>query len=180
MKNIEIIRIEAITAKELGVEIYLSQPSQFVAQHLFQILPEWSSTEAWVALILQQSQIPLNQLISQVKTEKDRLRNQFMNFSQSVVKNLSDHGFLSDFFDPITGYPVLSRAGEITHDDVAVARALLGCTVTSEHCCALIHPRWKTAVYPGVLMAEASPVLMQPILTQIAQQYHWTIHNSST
>ncbi len=158
--------IEAIADRELGIEIYLSHPSLFVTQNLSNILPEWSAQTAWVILILQQSQFALNQLHSEVEIEKNRLRNQFMNFSLAVVKALGERDFCSDIFDPMTGDPVLSRRGSMTHDDVAVVKALLNFPTTDDRCSALIHPRWQTAVYPGVLITSATPTTIEPILRQ--------------
>jgi hypothetical protein len=171
MYSSEIIRLEAKTATKLGMEIYLSSPSPFVVQHLKDLLPEWSAQTAWVILLLQQSQFPLNQFNPVVEMEKHRLRNQFMNFSLSVVHALRNCSFWSDFFDPITGYPVLSRAGIITHDDVAVAKALLDFSITDDDCPGLIHPRWHTAVYPGVLMTTATPTVIAALLRPILQQF---------
>jgi hypothetical protein len=167
MHSSEIIRLEAKTTTELEIEIYISHPSPFVTQNLSDLLPDWSAKTAWVILVLQQSQFPLNQRKSEIEMEKNRLRNQFLNFSLSVVKTLSDRGFCSNFFDPITGYPVLSGRGIITHDDVAVTNALLGFPMTSDHCPGLIHPRWQTAVYPGVLMTTATPTVIETQLSPI-------------
>ncbi|MGB3404380.1 MAG: methylmalonic aciduria and homocystinuria type D protein [Microcoleaceae cyanobacterium] len=160
------IKIEATTVKQLSQEIYLSRPSPFVAQNLADLLPEWSAKTAWTILILQQAQFPLNQCNTTVNREKQRLRDQFLNFSLSVVHALQHQGFCSDIFDPKTGYPVLSRRGSLTHDDVAVAKALLNFPTTSDDCAALIHPQWQTAVYPGVVMTAASAEVSQVILKQ--------------
>ncbi len=166
MQNSEIIKLSAITVKKLGIEIYLSRPSPFVVQNLEYLLPEWSAQIAWTILILQQAQFPLNQPKTTVNIEKDRLRDQFLNLGLSVVHALNHQGFCSDIFDPKTGYPVLSCRGSLTHDDVAVAKALLNYPTTSDDCAALIHPQWQTAVYPGVLMTAASPAVSQLILKE--------------
>lgn len=166
MQPVNITKLEATTTQQLGMEIYLSPPSEFVTQHLTDLLPEWSGQAVWVILILQQAKIPLNQRNIIVETEKNRLRHQLLKLGSFMVRTLNHQGFCSDLFDPKTGYPVFSGRGNLTHDDVALAKALLNFPTTSETCSALIHPNWQTAVYPGVLMTTASPEVCQPILKQ--------------
>ncbi len=166
MPSSGITKIVATSIQQLGIEIYLSIPSEFVTQYLTDLLPEWSAKKAWTILILQQAQFPLNQRNPIVRLEKNRLRDQFLNFSLSVVHALNHQGFCSDIFDPKTGYPVLSRRGSLTHDDVAVAKALLNFPTTSDDCSALIHPDWQTAVYPGVAMTAASPERVKLIIKE--------------
>jgi hypothetical protein len=166
MHHSDITQLEAKTSTALGIEIYLSPPSLFVAQNLRHLLPELPTKKVWVLLLLQQSQVPLNQLNPQVEIEKNLLRNKFMNFSLSMAHTLRSYDFYSDFFDPITGYPVLSHPGTISHDDVAMVNALLGFSMTDDDCTGLIHPIWQTAVYPGVLMTTATPAVIESVVYQ--------------
>lgn len=174
-----LFKIKALKPTQLGVEIYLSQSSLFVTQNLKRLLPECNNQNPWTILILQQSQLPLINSTLEAQSEKNRLRNQFINLSQIIVKKLNDQGCFSDFFDPMIGYPVLSHRGDITHDDVAVVQALLGYPVIQNHCSALIHPLWKTAVYPGVLMTTAISENIQSIVIQTIQQQGWQIEEAS-
>ncbi|MGB3535338.1 MAG: methylmalonic aciduria and homocystinuria type D protein [Microcoleaceae cyanobacterium] len=175
MPNSDITRIEAISAAKLGIEIYQSNLSQFVAQNLDSLLPEWSAKTARTVLILQQSQFPLDQQNAGVKQEKDRLRHQFLSLSLSMVEALNHQGFCSDVFDPQTGDPVFSRRGSLTHDDVAVVKALLNFPTTDDCCSGLIHPLWQTAVYPGVLITAATPTVTAPLFKQILLHNNWVM-----
>jgi hypothetical protein len=90
-----------------------------------------------------------------------------------AVRHLRDRGFLADLIDPRTGYPQLSRPGEIPHDDTAVVKALLGLPVIHNSCSVLEHPTWGSAVYPGILMSSASPQVIKPVLKRVAAQHGW-------
>lgn len=85
----------------------------------------------------------------------------------------SARGYLSDLIDPRTGYPQLSRPGEIPHDDTAVVQALLGFPVMHNTCSVLEHPSWGSAVYPGILMSSAPPQVIKPALKRVAAQHGW-------
>ena len=108
-----------------------------------------------------------------IEREKDRLRERFIGFGLDVVRNLRDRGYLSDLIDPRTGYPQLSRPGEIPHDDTAVVKALLGFPLIHNSCSVLEHPIWGSAVYPGILMCSASPQVIKPVLKRVAAQHGW-------
>ena len=160
--------MQAIATGNLGIEIYVSQPTPFIIQYLTQLLPDWTDQTVWMLLILQQSQVSLMASTPQVQPEKDRLRQQFLQWSQVIVQESHRQGFLTDFFDPMTGYPVVSSSGEITHDDVKTVQTLLGYDVIQNQCTALTHPLWQTAVYPGVLITSVPPeIFKSEIIAQL-------------
>jgi hypothetical protein len=93
------------------------RPSPFIAQNLGRVLPDWNLPVLWVVIVLQRSRYELVESTPQVEREKERLREKFMRFGFDVAFHLRDRGFLSNLIDPRTGYPLLSRPGEIPHDD---------------------------------------------------------------
>ena len=137
-------------------EISVQSPSPFVAKNWQRILPGWTTSPSWVVIVLQRSRFPLTAVNPVVEREKERLRNRLLRFGFCLASVLGDRGLI-EIIDPRTGYPLLSRPGEMTHDDVAVVQALLGYSVESGECSALVHPRWQTAVYPGILFSSAAP-----------------------
>jgi hypothetical protein len=147
--------------------------SPFIVQNLERILPDWNLPVLWVVIVLQQSRYELLATTPHVDREKERLREKFMRFGFDVASNLRDRGFLTDFIDPRNGYPLLSRPGEIPHDDTAVVNALLGFSVIKNNCRILEHPSWGTAVYPGIIVSSAFPKTIKSVLKSSATLHGW-------
>lgn len=166
-------RIHLVTATKKSVEISIHQPSSFISQNLERILPDWNLPVIWVVLVLQQSQYKLLEKKPYIEREKDCLREQFIRLCFEVAFNLRDRGFLTDLIDPRNGYPLLSRPGEILHDDTAVVRALLSFPVIDNNCHVLEHPIWGTAVYPSTMISAASPTIIKTVLKSVASQHGW-------
>jgi hypothetical protein len=149
------------------------RPSPFIVQNLERVLPDWNVPVLWVAIILQQSRYELVECTPEVEREKERLREKFMRFGFDVAFNLRDRGFLSNLIDPRTGYPLLSRPGEIPHDDTAVVKALLGFPIIRNRCRVLEHPLWGKAVYPSTLLMSAPPKVIKSVLKSVAPLHGW-------
>jgi hypothetical protein len=126
-----------------------------------------------VVIVLQQARYELVEITPDIEQEKERLREKFLRFGFEVAFSLRDRGFLSNLIDPRTGYPLLSRPGEISHDDTAVVKALLGLPVIRNRCCVLEHPVWGKAVYPSTLLTSAPPTVIECILKQVGTQQGW-------
>jgi hypothetical protein len=127
----------------------------------------------WVVIVLQQAQYELVEVTPEIEQEKERLREKFLRFGFEVAFSLRDLSFLSNLIDPRTGYPLLSRPGEISHDDTAVVQALLGLPVIRNRCRVLEHPVWGKAVYPSILLTSAPPPVVEPILKRVGAQQGW-------
>ena len=168
-------RINRVAETGQAVQMSVHRCSQFIAQNLERVFPDWvlPVTTCRVVVVLQQSRYPLTDTALHIEREKDRLRERFINFGSDVVRNLRDRGFLTDLIDPRTGYPQLSRPGEIAHDDTAVVKALLGFPIVHNSCSVLEHPSWGSAVYPGILMSSASEQVIKNVLKKVAVQHSW-------
>lgn len=151
----------------------IHRPSAFVAQNLERVLPGWDLPVLWVVIVLQQARYELVETTPEIEQEKERLREKFLRFGFEVVFTLRDRGFSSNLIDPRTGYPLLSRPGEIPHDDAAAVKALLGLPVIRNRCCVLDHPVWGKAVYPSTLLTAAPPKVIKPVLKNIGLQQGW-------
>jgi hypothetical protein len=167
------LHTELLTETGLAVQIYINQPSLFVSKNLERVIPDWNLPAAWVVIILQQSRFPLIETAPHVEREKDRLREKFMRLGCDTAFELRDRGFLTDLIDPRTGYPLLSRPGEISHDDIAVVKVLLKFPVIHNSCRVLEHPSWGTAVYPSSMISSASPTIIKSVLKRVAAQHGW-------
>lgn len=165
------IRLVTETGQAVQVSIHL--PSQFIAQNLERVIPDWNLPVVWVVVILQQSRYKLVETTPHIEREKERLREKFIRFGLEVVFKLRDRGFLTDLIDPRSGYPLLSRSGQISHDDSAVVKALLGLPMVHNNCRTLEHHEWGTAVYPSIMMSSASPTTIKSVLKRVAIQHGW-------
>ncbi len=167
--------IQLVTETGQAVQMSVHRRSSFIAQNLERVFLDWvlPVTTCRVVVVLQQSRYPLVDSAPHIEREKDRLRERFIGFGLDVVRNLRARGYLSDLIDPRTGYPQLSRPGEIPHDDTAVVKALLGFPLIHNSCSVLEHPIWGSAVYPGILMCSASPQVIKPVLKRVATQHGW-------
>lgn len=167
--------VELVTQTGQAVQMSVHQPSLFIAQNLERVLPDWvlPVNPCRVVVFLQQSRYPLADTAPHIEREKDRLREKFIGFGSDVLRYLRARGFLTDLIDPRTGYPQLSRPGEIPHDDTAVVKALLGFPVIHNGCSVLEHPSWGSAVYPGILISSACPQIIKPVLRRVAAQHGW-------
>jgi hypothetical protein len=165
--------IHLVTQAGQGVQISIHQPSPFMVQNLERVIPDWNLPVLWVVVVLQQSRYHLAESTDGIEREKERLREKFMRFGLDVAFDLRDHGLLTDLIDPRTGYPLLSRIGEIPHDDTAAVKALLDFPVIHNNCRVLEHPIWGTAVYPSILMSSASPKTIKSVLKKVAAQHGW-------
>jgi Methylmalonic aciduria and homocystinuria type D protein len=152
-------------------------PSPFIANNLERVLPDWNLSVLWVIIVLQQSRYELVEIRDEVEQEKERLREKFMRFGFDVAFNLRDRNYPSNLIDPRTGYPLLSRPGEIIHDDTAVVQALLGFPLLRNECRVLEHPHWGKAVYPSTLLTSAPPKIIKPVLKNIAADHGWKTQN---
>ncbi|MBW4563694.1 MAG: methylmalonic aciduria and homocystinuria type D protein [Mojavia pulchra JT2-VF2] len=157
-----------------AVQISIHSPSQYICANCERILPDWKQQSfLWVVIVLQQSRYQLLESTAEVEREKERLREKFMRFGCDLAFNLRDRGYLTDLIDPRTGFPLLSHSGVIPHDDTAVVKALLNYPVIQDKCCVLVHPNWGTAVYPSILISEASPILIESVTKSIAPMHGW-------
>ncbi|MBD1939473.1 methylmalonic aciduria and homocystinuria type D protein [Microcoleus sp. FACHB-68] len=169
--------IERVTQTGQAVEMSVHRCSPFVAQNLERVFPDWvlPVTTCRVIVVLQQSRYPLAETAPHIEREKDRLRERFISFGSDVVRHLRARGFLTDLIDPRTGYPLLSRPGEIAHDDTAAVKALLGFPVIHNRCSVLEHPSWGSGIYPSILITSASSRAIMSVLKRVALQHDWIV-----
>ncbi|NCJ08109.1 methylmalonic aciduria and homocystinuria type D protein [Synechococcales cyanobacterium C] len=142
----------------MGLQYSVHRPSGFILAHGHQLLPEWRLPVQSVLVVLQHCQVPLVPMTPETERQKQSLRLQFLSFARPIVQSLQTQGYEVDLFDPKTGQPLLSLAGILTLDDVAVVQSLLGYPFLPQgQCHVLAHPQWGTAVFPSVLVSTAPP-----------------------
>jgi len=139
-------------------------PTPFIRRHSKDLLPDWSCQIGSILIALQR---PACELITRnhiTETQKDLLREAFLEWGRAIALQLRQIGHLADPFDPKTGQPLLSSPGRLWLDDVAITQACLGYSTTQvEGCCVLLHPFWGSAVYPSVILSSAPPELIKGV-----------------
>ncbi|MBS0016837.1 MAG: methylmalonic aciduria and homocystinuria type D protein [Arthrospira sp. SH-MAG29] len=143
--------------KARSPNISIHPPTAFVAANLRRILPDWNSDDVWIVIFLQRSQLPLTTTNDIIEQEKNRLCDRFLEFAQPVAQQLNSQGWMTDIIYPPTGYPLLSKPGEIHHSDALTVATSLNLPLQKGPCTMVIHPQWGTAVYPSVLISSAPP-----------------------
>ncbi|MGB3650344.1 MAG: methylmalonic aciduria and homocystinuria type D protein [Rivularia sp. (in: cyanobacteria)] len=172
-------KINLVSHKGEEIQISVHSPTRYICNNCERILPDWKNNlEMSVAIVLQQSQFPLVESSPRIETEKQRLRFIFMKFACDVAFDLRDKNYLADLIDPRTGYPLLSRPGQIPHDDTAVVKALLKYPIICNDCRVLIHPKWGTAVYPSILISAAPKIIIAQTIQSIATLHGWEENNN--
>lgn len=167
-------KIDLVSQRGEEIQISIHPPSRYIFNNCERILPDWKNKlEMSVVIVLQQSQFALIESSPQIETEKQRLRARFMRFACDVAFELRDQNYLTDLIDPRTGYPLLSRPGQIPHDDTAVVKALLQYPIICNQCRVLIHPKWGAAVYPSILISAASQIIIVRTIQSIASLHGW-------
>jgi len=117
---------------------------------------------ASILVVLQKSQCALSDRTPETEAQKQQLREQFLKFGGAVVARLGKMGHWAEMFDPQTGWPVLSKPGQLKLDDVAVVQACLGYPLIDKGgCLGLQHPDWGNAVYPSILVSSAHPEIVE-------------------
>ncbi len=140
-------------------------PSAFIRSFTNQLLPSWSDSVESVLILLQPSDCDLMQQTRATEQQKQRLRRRFLAWGKSTVNYLQQMGYAADLFDPRTGFPVLSLAGSLRLDDVAVVQSCLGYpTCDRWGCLIILHPTWGSAVYPSILVSSAPPAAVERLL----------------
>jgi hypothetical protein len=158
-----------------AIQISIHSPSEYICTNRERIFPDWKNKPMWVTIILAQARYEMLDNSDVVEAEKQVLREQFIRYGFDVAFNLRDSGYFTDLVDPRTGYPILSRPGEFPHDDTAVVKALLGYPIIKNKCRVVLHPSWGTAVYPGTLISEAPPVMIEWMLKSVASMHGWQV-----
>lgn len=123
--------------------------------------------------MLLRSQYPLEEEGQAIETEKERLLPEFLELSGKLRELcFQQGGFLLEAICPKQGTPIYSATGELMVSLVSVVHQLLGFEFfpTIKGCRVLKHPRWQTALYPGLLLSQSSGAVIEPILTLLSKE----------
>lgn len=170
-------KILSIPTKNSGTEgdrpsqISIHPPTPFLRDNLTRILPEWNSDEIRVVVVLQRSRFPLTESTPEIELEKNQLRDRFLKLAFNVASELNRRGWMTDIIDPKTGYPMLSKPGELHHSDAATVATLLNFPLKRGLCSLALHPDWGSALYPGVFMSAAPSDRIAEVISAVHNQF---------
>ncbi len=153
----------------LPIEIYIKKPSDFIINNISQLLPNWKIHPASIIIVLFYCQIPIKTVNQGVETEKKRLKQEFLQFANSLRVILQKEKCLIEIIDPQEGKPINTNQGAINFDIVATIHQLLGFSFenTNEGCKILNHPTQKNAIYPTILLSNRCPKTINSILQKL-------------
>lgn len=150
------------------IQYSVHSPNDYIHTHQEKLLPDWSLPVRSILVVLQPACIELVQQTPETEAQKQQLRCRFLQFGLEIVQKLRQMGHVADLFDPRTGLPLLSQAGSLRLDDVAVVRSTLGYP-TAQHgdCSGIVHPAWGCAVYPSILISSAESGLVESAIATV-------------
>jgi hypothetical protein len=159
-----------------SIQYSVHLPSSYICTSQARLLPDWTCPVSSVLVILQRSPTFLLDRTTETEACKSQLRQQFIELGKHITQTLQQITHLAAVFDPCTGLPLGSLAGELRLDDVAVVRSLLGYAIaTIGGCSIVIHPEWGSAVYPSVLLSSASPETLEIAVKTVFLQHQLTL-----
>lgn len=140
------------------MECYLSAPTPFMAAHWSEILPDWTHPPQAIAICLLRAKVPLDLDGKPQRQEKDRLLHQFLTWGKDLRQQALPAPHCLAIISPQDGKPVCAQAGSIHIDLVATVHQCLGFPFvrSPQGCKLLLHPDWRSAVYPGLVITTMS------------------------
>lgn len=149
-------------------------PASFVRHvvPVFPQMPKEKKHELVVVPVCQKSLVALNKYGAKEEEEKDRLLEQFIEWSRKIVEPLKEAGHWADVTDPASGQAYFGDASSSTYADVEGLQQLLRYevdTISGGGCRMVRHPMWGLAVYPSTLFTTAPVDVVVDILKRVNQ-----------
>lgn len=116
---------------------------------------------------LQRSAVALEAFGEEQAAEKDRLQGVFFSWANALRDLLAPAGHWIDATDPATGAALFGPPAALYSDVPAIARLLRYPTLDAGGCTILLHPEWKSAVYPATVFTTASKEVLFDALRRI-------------
>ncbi len=145
-----------------NLEIYLIKPTTYLLLHRQSLIPDWNwdwqTNSPILILFLLQAKFPLLENSEIIQDEKDRLLGKFIRLSQKIKSQSNQQNILTETIFPVDGKPLFSKIGNTAFNLPALIQESLGFPTekTAQGCQVFIHPCWHHAVYPGMLLINAS------------------------
>lgn len=148
--------LTAITTSLWNMEYSVHACPPAMAREVQSVFPDVNLSGMLIVPTCQQADYDLVRTGEKIDTEKDRLLERFMEWSQCVCGKLQAQGCWCDYIDPCSGLPMIQQGTNNVYPEVEGLSILLGFKTQNAGCCKIVlHPRWGSAVYPATLFAKA-------------------------
>ncbi|WP_243397345.1 hypothetical protein [Crocosphaera subtropica] len=145
---------------KLPIEIYIHPPTQFIVDNVSDLLPKWKLVPRSIIIILLHAKLPIEKINQETQTEKERLKEEFLQLGNKLKYVLQQENWLIEIIDPQEGKPINSKNATMNFDMIAIVNQILGFNYyhTKQGCKVLNHPTQKTAIYPSLLVSDTDNI----------------------
>lgn len=118
--------------------------------------------------VLQRAAVPLDTFGDAQAAEKDLLQGRFFAWAAEVRDALQARGgFWADATDPATGAALFGDQAALYSDVPPIARLMRCPTHDAGGCTILLHPEWRSAVYPASFFTTAPQDVLAEVLRTV-------------
>ncbi|KAK9802671.1 hypothetical protein WJX73_003630 [Symbiochloris irregularis] len=153
----------------VGFEFSIHECPARLNSEVAAVYPSTPTDDMLIVPTFQRSTLDLVRMGEAIEAEKDRLLERFVKFAVDVCEQLAQQGYWADYIDPCSGLPMVHRSNTVYSEVEAASTLLKFQTANAGGCKVLLHPRWKTFVYPATMMAKCPrPALQEAIENAVA------------
>lgn len=154
---------------QLPIEIYSYPPTQFIVDHTSDLLPTWKSIPKSILIILLHAKLPIEIINQETKTEKERLKQEFLQLGNKLKYSLQQENCFIEIIDPQEGKPINDQDATMNFDMIAIVNQILGFNYyhTKQGCKVLNHVTQKTAIYPSILLSDTDPIHVYNLIKKL-------------
>lgn len=119
------------------------------------VFPGVDLTNLLLVPTLQKARVTLDCYGDKQEAEKDRLQAAFFKWADEFRARLAAHGYWVDATEPATGAARHGPSAALYSDVPTMARLLRYPTSDCGGCTILLHPEWRSSVYPATVFTTA-------------------------
>lgn len=138
-----------------GLEYSVHGVSGSLRRDVAAVFPSADATAVLLVPVLQRATVPLEAFGDVQAAEKDRLQARFFAWAAELRDALAAGGHWADATDPATGAALFGDQAALYGDVPPIARLLRYPTHDAGGCTILLHPKWRSAVYPASFFTTA-------------------------
>ncbi|KAI8064410.1 hypothetical protein BC940DRAFT_306184 [Gongronella butleri] len=154
-------------------EYSVHAPGTRFARELATVFPGLSvkqRKELLIVPVIQRCDNDMVGITTIVNKERDDRLELFVQWGRAIVDRLRGLGMWADIMDPASGFPIYSEAGPTPYPDVQGTQTLTRYDVQNVGCChILLHPTWKSKIYPATLFTTAPADIFVKVVDEILQ-----------
>eukprot|EP00195_Chlamydomonas_chlamydogama_P015190 CAMPEP_0202889956 /NCGR_PEP_ID=MMETSP1392-20130828/492_1 /ASSEMBLY_ACC=CAM_ASM_000868 /TAXON_ID=225041 /ORGANISM="Chlamydomonas chlamydogama, Strain SAG 11-48b" /LENGTH=136 /DNA_ID=CAMNT_0049573411 /DNA_START=46 /DNA_END=453 /DNA_ORIENTATION=+ len=126
-----------------GMEYSIHDCPLRIKDEILTVFPKVDVSKLLIVPTCQHAAMDLVQVGEPVDVEKDKLLEQFMDWSKAVCDILAAEGHWVDYIDPCSGLPMVHKECNSVYPEVEGLSVLKGYKTANAGCCkVLLHPKW--------------------------------------